>query len=309
MPASDAPPPARTRIAIVRWWCRSLALVLLVLLVVPAKADTFDRTLKGGWYLWDPYQYLQNKGGNEILTGLDVELMRAIASEAGYRVEQTAVPWRQHIEDLRTGARDIASGATRTPQRAQFAAFSKPYREETNVLYLPAIAASTFAFEAVPETLERFEADTFRLGVIAGYAYADPRINAFIADPVHAPLLVPAANDRENFVNLMAGRIDGFLADRLVGATTAWRGGWSSDVAALPVGDPVPIHLMFSKASVPDAAVAAFNAAIDHVIDSGARRSIFQSYLFPVLIEQTLDTRWSCSWTSWAPSHSPSRAC
>lgn len=49
---------------------------------------------------------------------------------------------------------------------------------------------------------------------------------------------------------------------------------------------------MFSKASVAHATVAAFDAAIDHVIESGTRRSIFQSYLFPGLIEQTLDMRW-----------------
>lgn len=269
-----------------------LALALLALLALPAKADSFDRTLEGGWYLWDPYQYVQEEGGIAFLTGLDVELMRAIANEAGYRIEQHPVPWRQHVEDLRTGVRDIASGATRTAQRERFATFSKPYREETNVLYLPASKASGYAFGNVGEMLRIFEADKFRLGIVAGYAYADPKINAFIADPAHAPLLAPAANDRENFIKLMDGRIDGFLADQLVGATTAWRGGWISEVAALPLGNPVPIHLMFSKASVPDETVAAFNAAIDHIVGTGIRRSIFQTYLFPLMIEQTLDTRW-----------------
>ena len=270
-----------------------LGVLLLLLLVAPAThADEHNRILKGGWYLWDPYQYLDDKNGVGLLTGLDIELTRAIAKEAGYQVQQPAVSWQQHIEDLRTGARDIASGATFTGAREQFATFSKPYRDETNVLYLPVGDSSTYLFDNVDDMLRTFKAQGFRLGVVAGYAYVHPWINAFIADPENATQVVPVANDYENFVNLMEGQIDGFITDKLVGATTAWRGGWRGQAEPHPLEISVPIHFMFSKASVSDETVAAFNAAIDQVVEDGAYDRIFAHYLFPVMVAQILDTRW-----------------
>src|SRR5262249_58474086 len=35
--------------------------------------------LRGGWYPWDPYQYRDYRRGGPILTGLDVEIERALA--------------------------------------------------------------------------------------------------------------------------------------------------------------------------------------------------------------------------------------
>ena len=44
-------------------------------------------TLLNGWYLWDPYQYaIRNDGAGETLTGLDIELVKAITTAAKYKV-------------------------------------------------------------------------------------------------------------------------------------------------------------------------------------------------------------------------------
>ena len=39
--------------------------------------------------------------------------------------------------------------------------------------------------------LETFAKQKFRLGVVAGFVYADSRVNAFIADPAFKDLIVP----------------------------------------------------------------------------------------------------------------------
>src|SRR6516164_8740404 len=73
--------------------------------------------------------------------------------------------------------------------------------------------------------LDTFAKEKFRLGVVAGFVYADSRVNDFIADPAHRDWIVPVASDAENLRNLLAGAIDGFFADRIAAATTAWRRG------------------------------------------------------------------------------------
>ena len=50
----------------------------------PAKPDAAPHSaqnnrLRGGWYPWDPYQYLDYKHGVPTLTGFDVEIERALA--------------------------------------------------------------------------------------------------------------------------------------------------------------------------------------------------------------------------------------
>lgn len=287
---------------------RALLLALLVALVLAplhlptAEARSPDRlvdaegrhlpVLHGGWYLWDPYQFRERPDRGGGLTGLDVEVTHAVARVAGFAVDISYRPWRQHIAQLRNGEADIAAGATWTSERAADMHYSQPYRQETNVLYLRRGEAGRYDFDDVAAMLEAFDETAFRLGAIAGFAYADPAINAYIADPDNASRIVLVENDYESFRNLIDGRIDGFLADRLVAATSAWRGGWRDRVEAHPHRVSVDIHFMFSKATVPPATVRRFDAAIETLEASGEMRRIVGNYVFPILLAQTLDSRW-----------------
>ncbi|MFY9347142.1 MAG: hypothetical protein WAO93_05270, partial [Orrella sp.] len=47
----------------------------------PAQSRT---ELRAGWYRWDPYQFQMTKNEITRLTGLDVELLRAIFAKMGY---------------------------------------------------------------------------------------------------------------------------------------------------------------------------------------------------------------------------------
>jgi hypothetical protein len=48
--------------------------------------------------------------------------------------------------------------------------------------------------------------------------HADSRVNAFIADAANRDQIVPVAGEAQNLRNLLAGVIDGFLADRIAAA-------------------------------------------------------------------------------------------
>src|SRR5260221_2768987 len=50
-----------------------------------------EKVVRGGWYPWDPYQYRQNIHVVEALTGLDMEIQRAIARVLGVELMRPEV--------------------------------------------------------------------------------------------------------------------------------------------------------------------------------------------------------------------------
>jgi polar amino acid transport system substrate-binding protein len=256
-----------------------------------ARGHESDR-LRGGWYPWDPYQYRDYQRGVPLLTGFDVEIERALARLMSIEILLPEIAWKDHLAALADGNSDIAAGATASEVRAAYAYFSKPYRTETDVLILPRGAGSRYPFSTIPEMLDTFAAQKFRLGVVAGFVYADARVNAFIADDAHREQIFPVASDAQNLANLMAGVIDGFLADRISAATTAWRRGQGGRIEEHPLRFATEIHFMLSRATQTPAMVARVDAAIDELKRSGEFRRISDFYALPVLINQTLDTNW-----------------
>jgi polar amino acid transport system substrate-binding protein len=140
------------------------------------------------------------------LTGFDVEIERAIAQLIGVDLVLPEVAWEEHPAAPAAGNADLAAGATFSGERNRYTYFSKPYRRETDVLVLPKGRSSRYSFETIDQMLDLFAKQHFRLGVIAGYTYADERVNDYIADPRHQDLLVKVANDVQNLQNLVDDR-------------------------------------------------------------------------------------------------------
>jgi polar amino acid transport system substrate-binding protein len=203
--------------------------------------------LRGGWYPWDPYQYREYRHGVSILTGFDVEIERALARIMRVEISLPPITWEEHLAALADGRADIASGATASEERSAFTYVSKPYRTETDVLILPKGAGRRYSFRTVEQMLEAFAKQRFRLGVIAGYAYADARVNAFIAEPANRDQIVTVASDADNLQNLLDGVIDGFLADRVAANTTAWRNKQAGRIEEHPLRFSTDIHFLLSR--------------------------------------------------------------
>ena len=149
-----------------------------------------------------------------------------------------------------------------------------------------------YRFNDVAQMLEAFERQHFRLGVIAGFTYASDKVNAYIADPAHDATIVKVGDDTENLRNLLAGVIDGFIADRIVAATVAWRQQKSGEIEEYPLYMTTPIHFMLSRASQSPAMLDRLNGAIDDIRRSGEIKRIADTYALPILIHQTLDANW-----------------
>jgi polar amino acid transport system substrate-binding protein len=256
-----------------------------------AAAET-AKILRGGWYPWDPYQYRVYRGGTAVLTGFDVEIERAIARILGVELALNEISWEDHLAALAAGKSDIAAGATYSAERDRYAYFSKPYRQETDVLVLRKGASAHYRVADVGQMLAAFDQLHFRLGVIAGFTYADPKINAYIADPAHDDFIVKVGDDIRNLQNLLDGRIDGFIADRIVAATVAWRQQKSGAIEEHPLHWSTDIHFMLSRASQTPATLGRLNGAIDEVKRNGEFQRIADAYALPILIHQTLDSDW-----------------
>lgn len=248
--------------------------------------------LSNAWYFWYPYQYEEMTGVLEELTGLDVELTREIVARTGRIVAYQPEAWQEHIEAVEAGALDMASGATFTARRAAFARFSEPYRFEDNSLFVLSGDAGLWSFEDLDGFLRLLEREQPPLAVVAGYVYADPALNRFLDQHRDDPWIVETANDGESLQLLLNGQVEGFLADRTVGASLLWESETGERVREIRLGIRTPLHLMLSRATVPPAVAEEINAAIREFRGSGEYRNIMTRYLAPVLFLKTVDSRW-----------------
>jgi len=269
-----------------------VSLGFIVVLLSSTSSLAGEKKLRGGWYLLEPFQYLDESKGNEFLTGLDVELQKAIASKAGYDIEIGKVEWKQHQIDIKQGTRDVAGIAFRNKEREAYAHFSIPYRDETDGYYTRPGNLKNVEADSVDGLVKKIDGQRLRLGAIHGYEYTDDAINAFIRDPKNSPKLVFVNNDYQNFHNLLNDEIDGFFADQIVASTLAWRMGIRDKVKQHPVKISKPLHLMFSKKTVSLDTVNEFNSAIEAVKESGEYSRINRNYIYPILLSQTLDANW-----------------
>ena len=249
--------------------------------------------LRNGWYLWDPYQFEIFINNEREITGLDIALLTKIFNNMGIELDYSEVSWKQHQLDLKNGKRDIAAGAFLTEDRAEYVYYSLPYRKETNVLYFKKGEARNYDIESVDEMLKLFKEKKIRLGVVSGYKYGDDRINDYVALNKGSNLIIEAGDEKENFNNLFEGKIDGFLTDRIVAATVAWRHGWQSQVEEHHFKiEAADIYVIFSKDSTSPSLVNAFNKELNEFKESGEYDRTIMEYMYPVMLSQTIEKTW-----------------
>lgn len=250
------------------------------------------KSLLGGWYLWEPYQYTKMTKNGPQLSGMDIDFISLLSQKVGVNVNSENVVWRQHVEDIQNGTRDVAAGATFTSARAEFALFSLPYRYEENSLFALKDSTKVLSFSNITEFLGQVRVQNYKLGVIDGFVYADNAVNEFIADPLNASIIKTYNNDDESLQGLLRGEIEGFLADRVVGAAAIMQAGVGDQVHEIKLNIKTPIHLMFSKKTVSIAMVERFNDAIKDVKGDADYNAIVKQYLYPVLLLQTINATW-----------------
>lgn len=226
-----------------------------------------------GWDPWEPYHYMDPKGQHQ---GLDFELVRAIAREAGCSVDFERDSWANLLASVRAGDIDLISGATLTPEREAYALFSEPYRTERFAMYVRAGDEDRYA----GATLEEMLAEGMRIGVTDAYIYG-PTVQALQDDPRYDDQFVIAAVGETSATRLLDGVIDAFLEDIFVATSVLRRRGLEKLVEEHPMTleSGGEVRLMFSRASVPDEVLARFDAGLRSLRETGRYEAIEGQYI------------------------------
>ncbi|HEY1128927.1 MAG TPA: transporter substrate-binding domain-containing protein [Roseateles sp.] len=243
---------------------RRLLAVLMLFAPLLAQASC-TRSLRVPFEDWRPYSFMAD--GKH--TGLETELLAAVAKEAGCSVSYVReVPRNRRLPMLLAGELDLLIAAT--PNRADAAWYTRPYRDEVLGVFMRAEEASMDV-----RSLDELLRANRRLVTHRGPASV-PIINDFAA----RGLLIWFEEYAKGVQLMQLGRGDVLLGDS-VAIIFAAR---AVDVPLieLPITllrDPVTYKL--SRKSLTEADLRAFNRAIQRLDSSGELQRIRARWLGP----------------------------
>lgn len=224
-----------------------------------------------GWDPWEPYQY--EIAGGQVF-GLDVDLVTAVARNAGCEIDFRKGSWRELLEQLERGEIHLLAGATRTADRESFARFTQPYRDEEFLLFIHADRED----ELADMTFDQLMADGLRLGVVEAYLYGEP-VSGYQDDPAHAEQFVYSAVAETNMAKLLDGRVEGILEDKYVGAAVIRHKDLGDVIRTHPARfTSHPVSFMVSRAAVDEATFQRIDDSVGELLDSGAIDKVLAQY-------------------------------
>lgn len=228
-------------------------------------------SLKLGFEAWEPYQYV---GMDQKPAGLDIELVQAVAEKMNCEITPQQGTWVELIAGLKAGDVDMLLGASKTAAREEYAFFSEPYRKEQFVLFVRAAEVA-----GLPQnTMTDFLSAGKKLGIVSEYYYGEELAQLYSDDKLKTNF-VEASLSELNLARLIDEEIDGMLEDRFVAASMLRRKGLDKTVSphSISLGDN-DVYVMFSKTSVADSKVGAFNAAMAAIRQNGEYDAILARY-------------------------------
>jgi polar amino acid transport system substrate-binding protein len=116
---------------------RNIVLILLTLVVLLSGCKNSSKAIRVATdATWPPMEFLDD---NKQIVGFDVDMMKAIAREAGFEVEIVNTAWDGIFAGLGNGTYDaVISSVTITDERKIAMDFSAPYINAGQVLVIPA---------------------------------------------------------------------------------------------------------------------------------------------------------------------------
>ncbi|MBL4790792.1 MAG: transporter substrate-binding domain-containing protein [Kordiimonadaceae bacterium] len=207
--------------------------------------------------------------------GLDYELVKEIMDTAGCDFTQQSMPFKRVQAGLKHGTADIASGASVTKERGQYAWFTAPYRREIIAMFMLASEVDTFT----PQSFDDIGKSKLRFGVGIGAWYGVAFDNLKKTNPNFSSRLMQH-DDFNNIYNwLERGRVQVVINDLYFGLDVLRRSGKLASVKPHPyyINDD-EVYLMLSKKSLVASDVEIITKAIEAVIRTKKYRAILAKY-------------------------------
>lgn len=188
----------------------NLLYILAAFLLIHSPAHS-DEILTVGWEQYPPQQMINKQGE---LTGIDIEIAKAVLSEAGFTVTFKNIPWQRMLNiGLKNGEVDVALNAALRDDRKDFVYFSSTaYLPSQSALYI--LPKNKDKFENI-DALADFTNTQLTVGVTRGIYYS-PQYTKLLDNPDFAQKLYPSTKEEQNIRMLLAERVDGILMERYI---------------------------------------------------------------------------------------------
>ncbi|WP_196137918.1 ABC transporter substrate-binding protein [Aliikangiella sp. G2MR2-5] len=212
-----------------------------------------------GWGNWPPYQHSLN---GDIPYGIQIDLVRKVASEAGCTLKFKKQTFSENISAVKDGTVDFIMDTSITKEREEFGYFSDPYRLEVLVLYLKPEFNQQCNSMTLPELIKKTGA---RVGLNQGNIYGKSVTEAQ-SDEGLKQQFVYADNNDQLYQLFSSGKIDGFFEDPMVLSYTLKRMQLRGKLKACKVTQKAStVSFMFSKKTVTKELVSKFNEALARI--------------------------------------------
>jgi len=262
--------------------------------VSAGSASAGSDVLHGGWYLEVPYQYEETlPTGSTVLTGLDIEIMRAAGNKAGFHVRFERVPWKENLTGVREGTLDFGLAATPEKDREEWAWFTVPYRKDCIVAFKRRGADLNWDEEKLPvENLRNLLLRGGSLAVPASY-FLGPDVEELLTSREFEGQILRPIDYTEAVEMVVSGRADVFLCDHLSGPGVAWRAGVMDRIEEIPgVFFETDLCIMLSRKRCTSDDLSALNTSLTEMLKSGEIERMMRYHLVPRLLLITLKSRW-----------------
>lgn len=233
---------------------------------------------------WDNDPPYFSGHGQEVV-GIHADVSREVASRMGCTLSLVRMPWARALLELQEGRIDMLSGAYRTPEREKYAHYaSVTGLFSPNVLFIRKDDSRDYK----NLTLKDLLASDFRLGAQINVSYSSS-YDELMEDPFYTRNVEHVSRRHSLWRMLARNRIDGVIASSFTGLYEIKNIGLTADIVPtnLILADK-PAYYIFSKATIDEALVASFDAALQSTIDDGTFAEIVDRYVCrPVLTSQT----------------------
>ncbi|MEC5163825.1 MULTISPECIES: transporter substrate-binding domain-containing protein [unclassified Janthinobacterium] len=180
---------------------------------------------------YGPFVYLD---GDNVVRGLSVDVLALIGEKTGLRfVAAEALPLEVNLDKAKRGAVDMLTSLRPTPERAAFLGFTSAY---------VAIPAALIRRGDQPAGLALRDMRGRRVALGKGYA-----VEHFVRARYPQVQWLALASDDAALAALVAGQVDGVVADVASLQFLAQRRGWSQLVVAGHVGFDYPLSFAYRK--------------------------------------------------------------
>lgn len=204
--------------------------------------------------------------------GLNVQMLKALAAEAGCTVAFVRSPWARALKQLQQGEIDVISQLTYNDSRAKDIAFIGPHHLER--MWLIADPAKLPPLHQLAD-LQQWPANLL-IAVLNG-GYFGPQLQQLRDDPVLQRRFYPIVSNQDKLTLLESGRVQAVLEEEF-----AWY--WRVKDRVTPFRPLLlvhadPVYFGFSRAAVPPELLTRLEAAWQRLYQQGRLQQIRDSYL------------------------------